>query len=365
MTIRILHLVNSLDPGGMENGVCNIATGLESRGMETHVACLERSGAFSVRIPEPNRIHILHKTVGFSPRAAWNLARLLRRLRPALLHTHNLGPLIYGYLATLGGRTARILHGEHSQLAQWELEPRRIRQRHRLYRACRAIHTVSREQVAELRRIGFPESKICAIPNGVNTERFSPGDRIAARLALKIPVSAPVIGIVGRFGPFKRHDAVLEALPIIHTAFPEAHLLLVGGGGSEEKRILNLASGNPRVCITGFRSDPEFYYRAMNLLIVPSVNEGMSNAVLEAMSCGIPVLANTACGHDEIITPDKNGRIASLGTPEDIARNIMTLLNDSANLDILGENARRTVQSCFSIQTMLSAYENIYRRIAP
>ncbi|MEK0449975.1 MAG: hypothetical protein RL088_2243 [Verrucomicrobiota bacterium] len=362
--MRILHLVNSLDPGGMENGVCNIAAGLEARGMETHVACLERSGAFSDRVPGTNRIHVLHKAGGFSLRASWNLARLLRKLRPAVLHTHNLGPLIYASVATVGGRTARILHGEHSQLAPWELEPRRIRQRQRLYRACREIHTVSREQVAELGSLGFPESKIFAIPNGVDTARFSPGSQEKAALALDIPGSAPVIGLVGRFGPFKRHDALIAALPAIRTAFRDARLLLVGGGGSEEKRIRELAAGNPGICITGFRSDPESCYRAMDLLVVPSINEGMSNAVLEAMACGIAVLANTGCGHEEIIIPGENGHIAPLANPEDIAHHIIEMLNDWERLSILGENARKTVKNRFSIETMLNAYEQTYRRIA-
>ena len=362
--MRILHLVNSLDPGGMENGVCNIAAGLETRGIETHVACLERSGAFSARIPGANRIHVLHKAGGFSLRAAWNLMRLLRKLRPAVLHTHNLGPLIYASLATLGGRTARILHGEHSKLAPWELEPRRIRQRQRLYRACRAIHTVSREQVAELASLGFPCSKISAIPNGVDTMRFSPGVREAAALALEIPGGVPVIGLVGRFGPFKRHDALITALPAIQTAFRDARVLLVGGGGSEEKRIRELAAGNPGICITGFRCDPESFDRAMDLLVVPSLNEGMSNAVLEAMACGIAVLANTGCGHEEIITPEENGRIASLASPDDIALHVIAMLNDRERLAILGKNARKTVQTRFSIETMLTAYEQTYRRIA-
>lgn len=362
--MRILHLVNSLDPGGMENGVCNIAAGLDPLGIETHVACLERCGAFSSRIPGTRRIHLLYKSGGFSLRAAWNLARLLRRMRPSILHTHNLGPLIYAGIATLGGRTAKILHGEHSQLMPWELEPRRIRQRRHLYKACRAIHTVSREQVTELKELGFPASKISSIPNGVDTVRFSPGDRAAARIALGIPQTAKIIGLVGRFGKFKRHDALIHSLPAIQTYFPDVCLLLVGGGGSEEERIRKLAGGNPRICFTGYRSDPESCYRAMDLLIVPSINEGMSNATLEAMSCGVAVLANEGCGNEEIITTNQDGRIASLATLEDIATQIIALLGAPATLSLLGENGRITVRTRFSIETMLSAYASIYRRIA-
>ena len=175
----------------MENGVCNIANGLHARGVETHVACLERAGAFATRIPGGETVHLLRKSSGFSPRAVWNLARLLGRLRPSLLHTHNLGPLIYAGLATLGGRMRRILHGEHSQLAPWELEPRRIHQRSRLYGACRAIHTVSRGQLTELVQLGFPAAKITSLPNGVDTVRFTKGDRLLAKQQFGIPTDAP------------------------------------------------------------------------------------------------------------------------------------------------------------------------------
>ena len=359
--MTVLHVVNSLDPGGMENGVCNIAAGLLPRGVETHVACLERRGAFAERIPSSSNVHVLGKSGGFSLRAVWNLARLIRRVRPALLHTHNLGPLIYASLATLGGRTCSIVHGEHARLAPWELEPRRIRQRHRLYRACRAIHTVSGGQRDELVRHGFAPATICAIPNGVDTGRFISGNRNKSRDEFGIPMDAVVVGLVGRFGPYKRHDALLSALGEIARHFPRAHLLFVGGGGSEESRIRELAANNERVQFAGFRKDPETCFRAMDLLAIPSSNEGMSNAALEGMACGIPALGNIGCGHDEVITSGKDGVVADLATPADIAREISSILANPQRLVDMGREARITVEARFSMHAMLDAYEQLYR----
>ncbi len=336
----------------MENGVCNIANGLAARQCETHVACLERLGAFANRLTGP--AYVLGKSGGFSLLAVFNLARLLFRLRPAVLHTHNLGPLIYANLATLGGRTCRIVHGEHSQLAPWELEPRRLRQRQRLYRGCRAIHTVSRGQVDDLVRHGFSSEIIRSIPNGVDTERFAPGDRAEARRALGLAENEPVVGLVARFGPFKRHDALIAARP-------NAQLLFVGGGGSEEARVRQLASSNSRVHFTGFRSDPETCYRAMDLLALPSTNEGMSNAALEAMACGVPAIGNVGCGHEEVITSGDNGVIADLAEPASLSREIAELLAKPDRLVDMGRRARMTVEARFSISAMLDAYEQLYR----
>ncbi|MEI7774373.1 MAG: glycosyltransferase, partial [Verrucomicrobiota bacterium] len=242
--MRVLHVVTSLDPGGMENGVCNLANGLSTFGFETHVACLEKRGVFANRLLRPENIYTLGKRDGFSLRAVWSLMRTLRCLQPHVVHTHNLGPLIYAAIATFGGRTYPIIHGEHSRLAPWELAPRRLLQRHKFYRACRAVHTVSQNQLDELIQLNFPCEKLSTIANGVDITRFAPTDRVTVRNMLGLPVDATVLGLVGRFGPFKRHDVLLAAFEEIAPRHPEVHLLFIGGGGSEEERIRKLAAAS-------------------------------------------------------------------------------------------------------------------------
>lgn len=357
----VLHVVTSLDPGGMENGVCNIAAGLSVRGIETHVACLERRGAFASRLPVPENVHLLGKRNGFSIRAALLLAKVLRRTSATLVHTHNLGPLIYASLATLGGRTHPIVHGEHALLAPWELEPRRIRQRARLYGHCRAVHTVSDSQLGELIRLGLDHPGLTAIANGVDTTRFSPGDSAAAKARLELPADALVIGLVGRFGPFKRHDALIEAYEKISPSFPTLHVIFIGAGGSEETRIRAMASTHPRIHFTGFQDDPAPLYRALDLIVIPSVNEGMSNAALEAMACCVPVLGNLGCGHEQIIVSGRDGVLADLSTPQNISTEIARLLESPPRLVDMGRAARLTVTGKFPLTAMLDRYEQLYR----
>jgi glycosyltransferase involved in cell wall biosynthesis len=362
--LRVMHVVTSLEPGGMENGVCNIARGLAPLGIVTHVACLERRGAFADRLPSPENVRVLGKSGGFSIGAVWRLWRALKAVRPHVVHTHNLGPLIYAALATLGGRTRPIVHGEHSQLAPWELEARRIRQRRQLYRRCRAVHTVSEGQLAELARCGFAHANLSAIPNGVDTGHFSPGDKAGARMKMGLPPDALVLGLVGRFGPYKRHDVLLAAFEEIAPSFPSAHLLFVGSGGSEEARIQGLAGAHPareRIHLTGFQADPAPCYQAMDLLVIPSVNEGMSNAALEAMSSGLPVLANTGCGSEQIVTNDADGVISDLSSAPLLAAGIASLLGAPERLVDMGRTARITVTRRFSLSTMLDAYDQLYR----
>ena len=362
--MKILHVVNSLDPGGMENGIVNMARALEPRGFEIHVACLERRGAFADRLPQPGRVTVLGKSGGFSPRAALRLAGEITRLRPDALHSHNLGALIYASLATGGGRRCALLQGEHSQLTDEELTPRRLRQRRWLYRACRAIHTVSHPMREELLALGFSAEKISVIPNGVDTAHFAPGDRRAARRALGLPADAVCIGIVGRFGPFKRHAVLLDAFDEIAALFPAAHLVIAGIGGSEEPSVRARAQAGPhaaRVHWLGFQSDPLACYQALDLLAIPSVNEGHSNVALETMSCAVPALANLGCGHEGIITPGLDGIIADLTTPAALAAQLNALLSQPARLVDFGQKARTKMIRDYSIGSMAGAYAGLYR----
>ncbi len=364
--MKILHVVNSLDPGGMENGVVNMARALEPRGFEIHVACLERRGAFADRLPHPDRVTVLGKARGFSPRATLRLAREITRLRPDVLHSHNLGALIYTALAACSGCLAPILQGEHSQFTADELTPRRLRQRRWLYRACRAIHTVAHPMREELVALGFSTGKISVIPNGVDTAHFAPGDRRAARRSLGLPEDAVCLGIVGRFGPFKRHAMLLDAFDEIAPRFPAAQLVIAGTGGSEEAATRTRAQASPhaaRIHWLGFQSDPAACYRALDLLAIPSVNEGLSNAALEAMSTGVPVLGNLGCGHEHIFTSGREGLIADLSTPAALATELRALLAQPDRLVDFGEKARTRILVHFSLGPMADAYDALYRAV--
>jgi L-malate glycosyltransferase len=176
-----------------------------------------------------------------------------------------------------------------------------------------------------------------------------------------------VIGIVGRFGAFKRHDYLIEAFSKLAAKYSGVHLLIVGGGGPAEARSKALAAASQatdRIHFTGFQPDPVKAYQALDLLVVPSVNEGLSNAVLEAMACGIPALVNTGCGHEQAISHGLDGWIEDLQTPDALASAISLRIVDPRHLLDIGRNARTKVVANFSLESMVTAYEQIYRAIA-
>lgn len=364
--LKILHVVLSLDPGGMENGVVNVARGLDPKQFEIHVACLERGGSFVERLPEPQNVYILNKPVGFSWRAVFALRKTIAKVKPDVIHTHNLGPLIYAALATMMGVTGKILHGEHG-FPQSQRTAESLRQRRFFYRACKRVHAVSAGLRDELIQFGMPDYKIEIILNGVDTDRFSPYDAIAARKEINFPTEGPIIGMVGRFDPLKCHLALIAAFEGLSQKLPTSQLLVVGQGGQIYDQVLARAKSSPvanRIHMVGFQPEPKRYYQSMDLLVVPSLSEGMSNVVLEAMSCGVPVLGHTACGNAEIITAGKDGILANLKTPKELEKEMINCLSELTRLKQIGQSARETILDRFSIATMVRNYAGLYQRTA-
>ncbi|MFM2081796.1 MAG: hypothetical protein RL380_487 [Verrucomicrobiota bacterium] len=347
----------------------NVARELPADRYEIHVGCLERTGPFAARLPQPENVHVLHKPPGFSLRTVWRLHRLIARLRPDIIHTHNLGPLIYGSLATLGGRTRPLLHGEHHILPSHELSPRRLKQRARLYRCCQKIHTVSEGVRSQLVGLGLSPEKIVTLLNGVNTTKFQPSCRIAARHEVcGIPAAALVLGIVGRFAPGKGHELLLAAFGQLAATHPQAHLLVIGGGGSEEARIKKLAASNPanaRIHFTGFQDHVLPYYQALDALVFPSTQEGLSNAVLEAMACGVPVIAQPTCGNPEVITSGVDGVLAPVAHADDLVKLLRQWCGQPERLAALGVTAREKMVRHFQLANMATRYRELYAQLAP
>jgi glycosyltransferase involved in cell wall biosynthesis len=185
-TVRVLHVLDSLAPGGLENGVVNVAQRLNGQGFDIHSACLRFRGDFAERMPEPAKVVVMGKTGGFSLKAVLALRKHIRKTQAEVIHSHNLGTLIYAALATLGGLTHPIVHGEHGQVQKQDLTPKRLAQRRWFFRLCHSVHVVSSSVRDNLQELGLdPQKKIVVTPNGVDSERFSPApDRAVAKQEL-------------------------------------------------------------------------------------------------------------------------------------------------------------------------------------
>ncbi len=368
-SIRVLHVLDSLAPGGLENGVVNVAQRLHGQGFDIHAACLRFRGDFAERMPEPDHVVVLGKTTGFSLKAVRALRRHMIQTGAEVLHSHNLGTLIYAICATMGGLTHPIVHGEHGQVQKQDLTPKRLAQRRWLFRLCHRVHVVSSSVKENLYELGLdPQRKIVATPNGVDSERFSPpSDPAAAKVALGFPADALVIGIVGRLVALKRHELLFQAFADLAPRFPKLRLLVVGDGGAEREQLIAAMQAHPqadRLLWAGHQNDLPRFYQAMDLLAAPSEIEGLSNAVLEGMACGVPVLAHSACGNAEVITHDQDGYLADIVDAPTLTKILERLITDQASLTRCGTAARQTVLKHWSMEAMAECYRRLYREAA-
>ncbi len=367
--LRVIHVLDSLAPGGLENGVVNVARKLHGDGFDIHAACLRFRGDFADRMPDQSRIVVLGKTTGFSFKAAFALFTYLRRSGAHVVHSHNLGTLIYAVVATCGGLLWPIVHGEHGQLQPFDLTKKRLWQRRVLFRLCKSIHVVSssvRENLADLGLVS--RSKVVVTPNGVDCDRYAPApSKNEARVAVGFEAHHRVIGIVGRLVALKRHRMLMESIATLAPSMPDLRLLIVGDGGEDREEILAAMSANPfaeRIKWTGHQNDLRPFYQAMDLLAAPSEIEGLSNAVLEAMACAVPVLAHSACGNAEVIDNNTNGFLRQLDDAQILADELRAVLSNDPQLVRCGTAARRTVQERFSMEAMLAGYRKLYSAAA-
>lgn len=367
--IRLLQIVDSLHQGGMENIMIQVCNRLDPEHFEITVCCLSRSGPFAERLHEGIRLVSLEKPPGFSLMTVKGLRDVIRQGNFDLIHTHHLGGLIYTGLARLRPAASRplIIHSEHIILHGDELSPRRLFQRKLLYRLASSVFTVSAQQLEQLQSLGLTHRRQFTLRNGVDGERFHRlpwDDRAAHRQQLGLDPDRFWIGKVARFAALKRHHALIEGFEAAARENSALGLLLLGDGGSEKDRILAQIEASPvrdRIVWVGLQQDPVPWYQAMDLLVIASESEGMPNAALEAMACGVPVLANEVCGVREVAGDGSHSWIEDLGSPDLIAARLAQISSlPTATLTAAGESARRHAETELSLEGMIEQYRRLY-----
>lgn len=360
-SFSIAHVVHSFGVGGMETGIVKLIA--KSMDLFTHqIVCFQRPGENELQVPGGTPVLYLNKPQGRSIHHVFELARLLKRVAPDVIHTRNWSGLDGIVAARLAG-LRNVVHGEHG----WSIEdpygnnPRRIFLR-RLCSSWVCEYTCVSRQLAEwLKSKVRVRRPITQIYNGVDTDRFKPAVSLQlARSRLNLPIDGYIIGIVGRLDPIKNHAALIRAFFILQSEIPGS-ILLVVGEGPERTRLEKMAS--ERVIFLGSRNDVPELLQCMDVFVLPSLNEGISNTILEAMATGIPVVATRVGGNPELV---RDGVDGTLFEPEDVNGLAAILARYGRETQLRkahGESGRERVIESFSVEKMVRSYEQVYRRV--
>ncbi len=300
------------------------------------------------------------------------LVRLLRRESPDLLHCHLLRANLYGRLA---GRLAGInqivnsIHGADEYMLRGDVISRSLRLAERLSAplVSRFVAVSENARQAVIKRLKITPGRVSTILNALDLEPFRQPeiDRKALRAELGLSPDAVVIGSVGRLAPLKNFAFLVEQMKALAAAFPNSELVIIGEG-PERRALEDLAAAlnlGDKVRLPGFRADIPRILPALDLFAFPSLSEGLSMALLEAMAAGLPCVALDVGGNGEAVAPGETGYVVPFDDPSAFAAALSRLLKDGDLRKKMGTAGKNRAFTLFNPQRLATQYEELYRSL--
>ncbi len=366
----VVHLIYRLDFGGLETLVVECINRMPADKYRHAVVCLTDYTDFAKKIQRADvTLHALHKPAGLGLQTHRKLWRLLRSLRPAILHTYNLGTIEYAFTAAMAGVPVRV-HAEHGREAS---DPDGKNRKHNLLRRLLIplidrFVPVSADLSQWLKQaIGVPDAKNTLIHNGVDTNRFAPAaDRTAIAHAVGWPADSFVIGTVGRIQDVKNHAGLVDAFIRLQQLHPDKkdwlRLAIVGDGPllpALRQKVQDAGLGDA-VWLPGARTDVAGIMQTFSVFAMSSIAEGTPVTVLEAMASALPVVATSVGGIPEVVADGQTGLLAPAGDCEAFVNALATYLLQPDLAARHGQAGRIRIEQNNSIAAMVLSYTRLY-----
>ncbi|MCB1667803.1 MAG: TIGR03088 family PEP-CTERM/XrtA system glycosyltransferase [Porticoccaceae bacterium] len=373
-TPLVAHIIYALGTGGLENGLVNIINRAPRKRYRHAIICLTDADDFASRITAPGvEIIQLHKKPGHDIRLYWRLLKTLKRLKPVIVHTRNLTSLEMQALTFFLPGVRRI-HGEHGRdIHDLDGSNRKYNFLRKVFRPF--IHcyiAVSHDLGQWLKTVvGVPSEKVKQIYNGVDIERFLPAAHKNAALlpANFLPRDAIVIGAVGRIAEVKNQRSLILAVDQVLKAKPELvdrlRVMLVGDGPllAGIKTLVSDLRLSDIIWLPGDRTDIPQLLQQMDIFVLPSLAEGVSNTVLEAMATGLPVIATRVGGNPELVEEDVNGLLVDVDDSQQLAKALLKLIEQPELRQGLGQQGLKKVSETFNWQKTVAQYLAVYDEV--
>jgi sugar transferase (PEP-CTERM/EpsH1 system associated) len=367
-SIQILHVVDSMSVGGLENGIVGLVNRMDPKRFSHAICCIRRSGPSAERLRDKSvPIFEMNKRDGKDFLLPFRLARLFRKVGADIVHTRNWGA-IYGILAARWAGVPGVIHGEHGRDMN---DPRGLLARRNFFRRATARWVDGYIAVSEdLRRwltevVGIEPGKVQTILNGVDTERFQPAelaDKSSRKAQQGFGPNQVLVGTVGRLDPVKDQQRLLRACAGLRERHPNLGLVLVGDGPCREplEKLAGELQWGADCRFMGLRSDVPEMYRLLDVFVLPSIAEGISNTILEAMASGLPVVATAVGGNGELVVAGETGALVPAEDERALGRALELYLGNPALRREHGAAGRRRAVESFSLERMVAGYQEAY-----
>lgn len=357
--MRILHLDEQREWRGGEQQASWLIQGLVNRGHECVVAGRPES-AFLVSDHGGVPVHTITVPMRseFDLWAACKLARIIRQWRIDIVHAHTSHAHLLACLARGMAGRARVVVSRRVSFP-----PRRDPINRWKYRLPDMFISVSNRVDHVLRDYGVPDYRRAVVHSSVDFARLA--DPPLPRHELGVPRNALMLTSAGALVGHKDHDNLLKAMPAVLRAFPEARLVIAGEGELRpelESRIQSLGLQDI-VRLLGHRTDAPRIIKAADLYVSSSWSEGLGTSILEALACGVPVVATMAGGADEMVIPGETGYLVPCRDPEALADAIILSLRHREHAQEMARTGREFVQAKFSAEKMAENTIHVYERL--
>lgn len=363
-TVKVLHVTYDMRIGGTEQVIVNLIKGSDADLIDMSILCIESPlGPFADDLIAAGiKITALTRKPGFDTGLISQIRQHIKHNEIDIVHCHQYTPYVYGVLGALFSK-AKVIFTEHGRFypdsSSWKrklINPLL----NKLTSSCTAISQATRQALVEFENI--PEKSIDVIYNGITPLVIDSHQQATLAKQLNIPSNTLCIGTIARLDPIKNHTMMLKAFKRVLESGVKAKLMIVGDG-EEKNTLLNLIEElaiEEHVIMTGYEPKPQNHLALMDIYLLPSLSEGTSMTLLEAMSIGKPCIVTHAGGNPEIVLDQQTGFVTPNNDELAYAQAIIELSAQPDTQRKFGQAAQQRFENIFSAKQMAKSYEKLY-----
>jgi glycosyltransferase involved in cell wall biosynthesis len=357
--LRILHTESSKGWGGQENRILQESLGLARLGAKVLVLC-QPGSRLALRARESGlEVRTVKMRRGLDLIAIWQIMRVIRNEQIAVVNTHSgRDSMLAGIAARLGRARPVVVRTRHLALP--------ITSKFTYSVLPHQVVTVSEYVRRYLIGRGIPQARVAAVPTGVDLSRFDPDAEVGTlRVELGLEAKTPLVGTAAILRLKKGHQVLLEAIPKVLKAVPDAVFVFAGDGPQQQNILKSIREKKlgAHVLLLGLRRDIPNVLKSIDLFVLPTIEEALGTAFVEAMAMQKPVIGTRVGGVPEVIDDGGNGLLVDPHDPAGLADAIVRLLRDPDLAAAMGERGRQIATTEFSVERMCRRMQALYEAL--